>query len=238
MTFFYLYDKLNRAGRLANQRDFMKKFFFILPLLLVGLLFPFTGLLASIFPNDTKMAMRIATGTGSACTDILDATSTPRTLLWGKITTNTASSDSIINVDGVNFLDSTYSLQGVVETFAPVVVPAGIAVTCTRTTGRSFIFRIAYVDYDLTQVSNDINININGTASSTIGTVGTTTMINNIENIGYIATTTQLANGQTFTEAVFNIPFNLFIFMAVLFFAIMLIVVLSIYFIKTKKDDY
>jgi len=216
----------------------MKKFFFIFPILALGLFFPLTGLWASIFPNDTKMAYVVATGAGSDCTDLLSATTTPRTLLWGKITTNSKESANI-NVSGINFLDSTYSLEGVAETFAPLVVPAGDTVSCTRTTGKSFIYRIAYVDYDITLVSNDINVNINGgTASTTIGTIGTTTMISNIENIGYIATTTQLANGQTFTQAVYNLPFNLFIFMAVLFFAVMLIVVLSIYFIKTKKDDY
>jgi len=105
--------------------------------------------LANLFPNDTKSVfVETPDSGGTYCPNILDAADHERTLLYATISTTGANAGRIL---AGNFVYLNNQNNTIAETFAPYILPAGVALTCQRANNKPFSFNVSYVDYNLTK---------------------------------------------------------------------------------------
>jgi len=105
--------------------------------------------LANLFPNDTQSVfVETPDSGGTYCPNILNAADHERTLLYATIRTTGANAGKIL---AGSFVYLNNQNNTIAETFAPYILPAGVALTCERANNKPFSFRVSYVDYNLTK---------------------------------------------------------------------------------------
>jgi hypothetical protein len=175
------------------------------------------------FPNDAKTVFIDAHSGISG--DILTSVSYVRTIL--NVSSNCDSGkDAHILADGLLILDS----EGVTlinkDVSTPLLANDDLTWTKPLTNDRCF-FTVVYTDYNLASSTS-------GVYNDTYGTTTPTAMITNIENIGYVATTTITSSGESVTQGLYIIPFILFKFIFLLLLLTLSVIIILI-FMKRKK---
>jgi ABC-type multidrug transport system fused ATPase/permease subunit len=194
----------------------MKKFFFISLLLLLGLLSPLTGLLAVSSGNATdKLYYNL--------NENINAYVPTELYLFAYYNLNGEFILSNPEGDLASYIKNNDTLGNGQAIKVIYAYQDDISSSDYNTVIADYESR----EYTVIYYTNEINI----------GTLNYSTT-DDISIVNYTATTTKIDENTSVIIGSYYIPFILFIFMSVLFFAIMLVVVLSIYFIKTKKNDY
>jgi hypothetical protein len=107
---------------------------------------------ASIFPNDTKTAYIDVTA-GTSGTLLPAISEHDRTILYATIRA-VPSIDCAILIGASQYLSSLGNTT--METFAPQIILANESVTYIKTQNKQCVLRVAYTDYDLSLVPNNV----------------------------------------------------------------------------------